>query len=278
MSFLQVIVFAIVQGITELFPVSSVAHGIFVPTLFHWKDILKDPNFLPFVVMLHLGTATALFLYFLKDWIHFFQSPFRPDRQEDRKTFFLVIVGTIPAGLLGLLLEKKLAGLFSSGKVAAFFLIVNAFVLLYGDSLRRRRKRARYSGHGLELHQLSYGRAVLVGMCQALALIPGFSRSGVTIVGALMNGLSYDAAARFTFLLATPLIGAAALKEVPKLFHGSHGLLSSAILGGVLAGIAAYLSTAFLMKWFKQHEVQAMKPFAYYCFIVGIGIFLFSSL
>jgi undecaprenyl-diphosphatase len=277
MSILQVIVFAIVQGITELFPVSSVAHGIFVPTLLHWKAVLEDENFLPFVVMLHLGTAIALFLYFFRDWMEFIQSPFRSDRSKERKTFFLVIAGTIPAGLLGLLLEKKLAHLFASGRSAAFFLILNAFVLLYGDQLRR--KIGRNSAvNGLDLHQLSYGKAFFVGMCQALALIPGFSRSGVTMVGGLMSGLRYEAAARFTFLLATPLIGAAALKEVPKLFHGDHSMLSSALLGGVLAGIAAYLSTTFLMKWFKTHEVQAMRPFAYYCLIVGLGVFLWSFL
>jgi len=275
MSIIQVIIFAIVQGITELFPVSSVAHGIFVPTILHWNTVLTNPAFLPFVVMLHLGTAVALFFYFLKDWVHFFRSPFRkdPGSSKDRKTFLLVIVATIPAGLVGLLLEHKLKDLFTSGRSAAIFLIVNAFVLFLGDRLRRNTRSDHLS---LDLHELSYGKAIFVGLCQCLALIPGFSRSGVSMVGGLMTGLKYEAAARFTFLLATPLIGGAALLEVPKLLKGDHHYLVMALLGGVISGIAAYLSTTFLMKWFKSHEVQALRPFGYYCLIAGILVLVLT--
>jgi len=266
MSTLQAIIFAMMQGISELFPISSLGHGVILPDLLHWHLNRQEPSFLSFMVVLHLGTATALLLYFRRDWINlisgFFHAKARPTNPESRLVLRL-IVGTVPAGLLGLLLEKKLRMLFGSTSLILGVLIVNGIILIAGDFLRRKRG-------GLNLDQLSYGGALKIGLVQALALIPGISRSGVTLIAGLHQGLDYAASARFSFLLATPIIGAAGLLEVPKLLHGHTQIsLSLALICGVVSGICAYLSTWGLMRYFNKHEVQALRPFGWYC--IGLG-------
>ncbi len=180
--------------------------------------------------------------------------------------FWLLVVATVPAGLLGLLLEKKLRLLFGDLTVVAVFLVINGFVLFAGDALKRR------AGASKPLETMGWGRALLIGLAQSLALIPGMSRSGVTLVAGLANGLDYGASARFSFLLATPIIGAAGLLEVPKLFRAHAHMQFGTVFGaGVVAGICAYLSTWVLMRYFNTHEVKALRPFGFYCVAVGVG-------
>jgi undecaprenyl-diphosphatase len=267
MSTLHAILFAIMQGISELFPISSLGHGVVLPDLLHWNLDRQDPSFLSFMVILHLGTAVALFLFFRKDWCEliggFLRAGGRPVNSESRLMWRL-IVGTVPAGLIGLLLEKKLRMLFGATDLVLAVMIVNGMILIAGDFLRKRID-------GLELDQLSYGSALKIGLVQALALIPGVSRSGVTLIAGLNAGLSYASAARFAFLLATPIIGAASLLEVPKLLHaGSQISLGLGLLCGLISGICAYLSTWILMRYFNKHEVQALRPFGWYC--IGLGL------
>jgi undecaprenyl-diphosphatase len=250
----QALILGLLQGATELFPVSSVGHGVLLPSLLHWTLDQSSPSFLPFLVVLHLGTALGLLLYFLGDWIEAFRH---------LRILWLLIVGTVPAGIIGLLLNRPLTALFASPLIAGVFLLVNGFVLYFGD-----RRRSSAGSH--TLGELKATQAFWVGIWQAAALIPGISRSGASLVAGLRQGLREDEAARFAFLLATPVIGGAGLLEVPKLLHShASGVLATAALGGVVAGLAAVASTAILMRYFKQREVQALRPFAIYCWIAG---------
>lgn len=269
MDFLQTFIFAMVQGITELFPVSSVAHGVITPYVFHWQlspDFLKE-HFLPYVVMLHLGTSIALFGFFWREWAEMVRSLFDRSRKESRRLLWMVIIGTIPAAVLGFALEKPLKEIFSSVTSAAIFLILNGFILFFGEKLRSRGDK--------EIGELTFGQATLIGFFQSLALVPGFSRSGASITAGFWMGLKHEAAARFSMLLATPIILGAAVLEVPKLMKtGSGGLLQMSLLGGVFSGIFAFIAVTILMKWFKKNEVTAMRPFAYYCWALGAVILI----
>ncbi len=271
MNALQAWVLAILQGVTELFPISSLGHSVIIPKLLHWHIDQGSVSFLPFLVVLHLGTALALLLYFWRDWFELLgsfvgQGPVER-RASNQKLLLLVVVATIPAGLIGLALQKPLTHLFGAPLVAATFLTVNGVVLLVGERLR---KKAGYK----EASELSWGEALIVGVSQSAALIPGISRSGSTMVAGLWMGLRHEEAARFSFLMATPIIGAAGLLEVPKLIkNGSQSSIGLVLSAGVLAGVAAFISVAFLMRYFHKRDFQALNPFAYYCMAAGVVTF-----
>ncbi|OYV29793.1 MAG: undecaprenyl-diphosphatase, partial [Thiomonas sp. 20-64-5] len=222
---LYLLAIAALQGVTELFPISSLGHSILVPALLHWPIDRTADWFLPFIVVLHLGTATALLIYFWRDWARLIGGWLRARGKAsnpDARLLWLIVVGTIPAGLLGLLLAHKIKALFGGFTFAAIALLLNGLLLLGGDYLKHRR--------GLvDLPKLGWSRAFLVGLAQALALIPGFSRSGATLVAGLGLGLNYADSAKFSFLLATPIIAAAGVLEVPKLLHAGvpHELLGT---------------------------------------------------
>lgn len=273
-SSLHLLLLAIVQGITELFPISSLGHSVLVPGLLHWPMQRNAPWFLPFLVVLHIGTATALLLYFWRDWTRLATGLWRAQgmpTNPDARLLWMLVVGTVPAGLIGLALQHQIARLFAAFQVAAFFLMVNGLMLLFGDWLKRRTPNG-------DLGTLTWRKAFVVGVAQCLALIPGMSRSGATLVAGLGAGLSYPSAARFSFLLATPIIAAAGALEVPKLFHDGMAmpnLTYEILLAGVLAGVLAWASTWFLMRWFKGHEFSALRPYAAYCLLLGaLALFL----
>jgi undecaprenyl-diphosphatase len=279
MTFLQAILFAIIQGVTELFPVSSLGHAVILPAVLGWHIDQDSPRFLPFLVVLHVGTATALLVYFWREWLGLVLAVLGRGGTTSRSIFehrhliILLVLGTLPAVVLGFVFEKWLRHLFGSPVAAAFFLILNGVVLFAGERLRRRANNAR---DRKSLGQASLGDAIIVGLCQTTAFFPGISRSGVTIVGGLLVGLRHEDAARFSFLLATPIILGAAVLEIPKLLHAPAGAGGAAISGGVLwvaglvAGITAYASTAFLMRYFRSREESpALDPFAYYCWLAG---------
>lgn len=263
----HLIVLAILQGITELFPVSSLGHAVLVPALLHWPMNRDAPWFLPFIVVLHLGTAAALLLFFWRDWRDILASLVRTrgrPTEPDARLFWLLVLGTVPAGLIGLALHHQIRLLFGTLTVAAVALAINGILLIAGDALRQRRPR-------YELERMNWRQSFLIGIAQALALIPGISRSGVTLIAGVGTGLDYAASARFSFLLATPIIGAAGLLEVPKLLHASvpHGLFMTIIGSGIVAGICAWLSTWFLMRYFRLREVTALRPFGVYCLLAA---------
>ncbi len=269
MTALQSIVIAILQGATELFPVSSLGHAVVLPALFKMGIDQRAHEFLPFLVMLHLGTATALLAFFWRDWwaITLGVLGIGEDVAEARRVFLLMVIATIPAVIVGFTLEKLVRGLFGSPLIAAAFLIVNGMVLLFGERLRAKGNRPVSSLTKLD--------ALTIGCFQCLALIPGISRSGVTIVGGLLRGIDHEGAAHFSFLIATPIILGATVLEVPKLLHESvaPGVFGLTAVAAVVAGITAYLSTWFLMRYFKNQDSWALAPFAYYCFLLGtVGI------
>jgi undecaprenyl-diphosphatase len=279
MTFLQAIIFAIVQGVTELFPVSSLGHAVILPAVLGWHIDQESPRFLPFLVVLHVGTAAALLVYFWRDWWSLLVAAFGRGSSssrtiaEHRHLIVLLVLGTLPAVVLGFVFEKWLRHLFGSPVAAAFFLILNGFVLFGGERLRRRANAAR---DRRRLTQASWGDAIFVGLCQTTAFFPGISRSGATIVGGLLVGLRHEDAARFSFLLATPIILGAAVLEIPKLLHapvetGAAGLSGGVLwIAGVVAGVTAFASTAFLMRYFRSREESAaLDPFAYYCWLAG---------
>lgn len=277
MDTIQALIIAILQGATELFPVSSLGHAVVLPAVLHWGINQRSPEFLPFLVMLHLGTATALLVYFWRDWWAILTGVLgiggEHQVKESRRVLMLVVIATIPAVILGFLLEKFVRGLFGSPVVAASFLIVNGLLLLFGERLRAR------GGSQRHLSTLTAMDALTIGCWQCTALFPGMSRSGATIVGGLLRGINHEGAAHFSFLIATPIIIGATVLEVPKLMH-EHvptGVLELSLIAAVVAGITAFLSTAFLMRYFRQHDAWALNPFAYYCLVVGavsLGVLL----
>ena len=270
---LYALALAVLQGVSELFPVSSLGHAVIVPSLFHWRIDQHSPAFLPFIVILHVGTAAALLLYFWRDWLFILEGltgiGARSSRSatEARRLLLLIVVATIPAVVLGFVLEKVVRGLFASPFVAALFLIVNGFVLLLGDRLRDR--GAADARH--RLNTLGWRGALAIGLWQCLAFIPGISRSGAAMVGGLVAGLHHSDAAHFSFLIATPIIAGAAVLEIPKLMAlPGHGLSTLVIVSGVVAGVTAFASVAFLMRYFRRHNFEdALVPFAVYCWVFG---------
>jgi len=266
MTDLQAIILAIVQGITELFPISSLAHAVLLPAVLGWKVDEGADGFLPFLVVMHLGTAVALLGYFWRTWLDFGTAIlFRrgPRAEGERRIFWRVVVTTIPAVIVGFFLEKELKRAFGAPVLAAGFLIANGVMLFAAERLKGRQDRP--------LALLRWIDALAIGLWQCLALIPGFSRSGATMAGGYLAGLNHEDAARFSFLTATPVILGAAVLEAPKLLKHHDKFSGVAIIAGVVAGITAFISVALLMRWFRQPEVKGFDPFAFYCAIAGAG-------
>jgi len=281
MTFAQALFMGLLQGASELFPVSSLGHAVLIPRLLHWSFKESDPSFLPFLVLLHLGTATALLVIYRAEWVKvvrgFFTAALRGEiRTDEERLAMLLLVGTIPAAVLGVFLENPIKRLFASPYEAAGFLVVNGALMLAFEILRRRAERiaaldsatrAEQEERFAQAERISFRAAALVGACQALAFLPGISRSGVTIGGGLLAGLRHQEAARFSFLLATPVILGAGLVEVPQLF--APGVPVGEYMGGaVLAGVAAYGSARFLLRYFRSGRLD---PYGWYCIAAGLG-------
>ena len=264
MTALQAIVMAVLQGVTELFPVSSLGHAVLLPRLLHWGVDEKAPDWLAYIVVMHLGTSIALFIFFWRDWLNFLLSIVNPSgagADAGRRTLFYVILATIPAVLVGFLFRKLLGDAFASPMIAAAFLVINGLILFFGD---------RIGDESIgTLKQLNWKGALAVGLAQCLALIPGISRSGTTIVAGVVAGLKHAEAARFSFLMGAPIILAANVFEAPKLLKEGATFGPMAVLSCLVAGVVAYLSLAFLMRYLHRHEFEAMTPFAYYCWAAG---------
>jgi undecaprenyl-diphosphatase len=274
-SYLQALALGLLQGVSELFPVSSLGHSVILPRLLGWDIHQNDDYFVTFLVATHLATALVLLGFFRRDWWRIACGLGRSLRDReiapddaDAKLGWLLVVGTVPAGLLGLLLEHSLRDLFASAQSAAFFLMLNGIMLFGAERLRRRAPVPEHGDpDGRIARRLSFRDAVAVGAAQAIALIPGFSRSGATMGGGLLVGLSNEDAARFAFLLATPIIGAAAALKLPELLGSQgDGVRGPALVGALGAGVSAYFAVRFLMRFF---ETNRLTPFAVYCVVAG---------
>src|SRR5277367_3086017 len=273
MSALHAFALAILQGVTELFPISSLGHAVIVPSLLGWPINQRSPEFLPFIVVLHVGTATALLLYFWRDWLAIALGILGrgPGAADAWRAFGLIVVATLPAVIIGFVFEKLVRDLFATPLVAALFLIANGFLLLIGDWLRTRSETRFVRERRVTV--LGWRGALVVGIWQCAAFFPGLSRSGAAMVGGLVSGLHHAEAAHFSFLIATPIIFGAAVLEVPKLLAlPGHGISLLAIAAGVVSGVTAYDSIAFLMHYFRRHDFDdALVPFAIYCWVAGAG-------
>lgn len=303
LSYLQAVVIGALQGVTELFPVSSLGHSVLVPALIggSWKHLVTETStgdsgaspYLAFVVALHVATAIALLVFYRRDWVRIigaFVRTLRTRRIETstERLAWLIVVATIPVGITGLALEHLFRTLFAKPLFAAVFLTVNGLILLAGERLRRTAEQhaaagrtatpdtpnsAPAPGTGLAVAQtrrldtLAYRDAAVIGVFQTLALLAGISRSGVTMVAGLLRGLDHEDAAKFSFLLATPVILAAGVLKLPTLAGpAGAGIHGQVVVGAVVAGIAAYLSVRFLTRWFTT---RTLTPFAIYCLVAG---------
>jgi undecaprenyl-diphosphatase len=277
LSHFQAALLGVLQGVSELFPISSLGHSVILPALLGWPIDQNADYFLTFVVATHFATALALFVVYWNDWVHIISGlieslwarEFRPTN-PDAKLGLLLIIGTVPAGLTGLVFQKQVQRLFISPASAALFLTLNGGLLYLAELLRRTARR----GEDLEgidrriAARMSLWQSAKVGIAQVLALLPGFSRTGSTIAGGLLIGFSHEEALRFSFLLATPIIGAAALLKLPVLFHsGSVLAIENALLGGVCAAAASFVSVKILTRYFRTN---ILTPFAIYCAAVGL--------
>jgi len=278
LTYIQAIILGILQGVSELFPISSLGHSVVLPSLAGWEINTRDPFFLTFLVATHLATAIVLLGFYWRDWIKIIAGIFRALRIREisgddtyAKLGWLLIVSTIPAGILGLLFEDQIRMIFISPRSAALFLALNGILLFVAERLRRRAIANVDSNPDAHIAKLSWREGILVGALQALALIPGFSRTGASLASGLYVGLSHEDALRFSFLLATPIIGAAAALKIPELLaSGNAHMINIALLGAVFAGIFAYLSVTFLSRYFHT-ERHTLIPFAMYCLIIGIA-------
>ena len=267
MSVLQALIMAVLQGVTELFPVSSLAHGVITPALLGWQIDQKAADFLPFLVALHIGTALAALGFFWREWLAMALAVLGRGGIEvvarERRMLLLVVVATVPAVVLALAFEKTIRGFFGTPVLAAGFLVVNGFLLFIGERRRRR-------GGERELSALTWVDALVIGLAQSAALVPGISRSGATMVAGLMRGLHHEAAARFSFLIATPIILGAGVHELPKLAHaGATTDAGLAVLAGLVSGVTAWAAIWGLMRYFKGNDIKALDPFAWYCWLAG---------
>jgi undecaprenyl-diphosphatase len=334
MSYLQAIVIAVVQGVTELFPVSSLGHSVLVPAWIggNWQTLVTQsaqPNsessfYLAYIVALHVATALALLWFFRADWIRIVAGFVRSLRRSinerqfsalgsDERLAWLIVLATIPVGLTGLLFEHTFRTVFAKPAAASVFLFINGLILFAGERFRRRgelvpeqagaRPPARRPIAGgspdadgepdpgvlhagargsrsldelasayqsdLRISRIGYRDGVFVGSLQILALFAGISRSGVTIVGGLWRGLNHEDAARFAFLLATPIILAAGVLKLPSLAgHAGAHIHGQVAVGFIITGVTAYVSVRYLVRYF---QTRTLTPFAIYCLAVGLA-------
>jgi undecaprenyl-diphosphatase len=276
-SYFQAVILGLTQGIAEPFPISSLGHAVILPGLAGWHIHQNDKFFLTFLIATHLATAIVLLLFFLKDWVRIVKGLWRSlamreirADDSDARLGWLLVAGTIPVGVIGLLLQEPLRKLFASPALAAAFLIVNGSALLLFERLRKRPPRpGDFQGDvDARLAKLSWRQAIAVGTSQAAALIPGISRSGFTMGGGLLAGLSNEDAARFGFLLATPVIFAAAALKLPELFGSQgNGVRGPALVAGLCAAATTFFAVKFLLRYFQTNR---LSPFGFYC--IGLGV------
>ncbi|MBA3789331.1 undecaprenyl-diphosphate phosphatase [Patescibacteria group bacterium] len=275
-TYVQAILLGLLQGVTELFPVSSLGHSVLLPALLHWPLDEHAPFFLIFLIATHFATALVLLGFFFKDWLRIIQGFFcsliqRRIAEDDvyARLAWLIIIATIPAGIIGILFQESIQNLFATPLFVAYILILNGVLLYSIEILKKHRQRLHntLAAGDLAISRMPWLAAFGTGIAQALALLPGFSRTGAALGGGLLAGLDHESAARFSFLLATPIILAAAVLKLPELFTTKGYPVGEIAVGALAAGIAAFISISFLTRYFKTNT---LRPFALYCVLAGI--------
>jgi undecaprenyl-diphosphatase len=279
------VILGLTQGIAEPFPISSLGHGVVLPRLAGWHIHQNDKFFLTFLIATHLATALVLLGLFFGDWVRIVKGLWRSlslreirSDDVDARLGWLLVAGTIPVGIIGLLLETPIRKLFASATTAATFLIVNGVALLIFERLRRRPPRPgeNLGDSDTRIAKLTWRQAIGVGTSQAAALVPGISRSGFTMGGGLLVGLTNEDAARYSFLLATPVIFAAAALKLPELLgKEGNGVRGPALVAGLCAAVTTFFAVKFLLRYF---ETNRLTPFGIYCTCLGVGCLLVFAL
>ncbi len=286
-TYFQAIVIGLLQGLTELFPISSLGHSVVVPWVLGWNTILKSQStgesfFLSFLVALHVATATALFIFYRHTWVRIIKGFFssvskRRIDSPDARLAWLLLAATIPAGLIGLIFEHHLRTQFAKPLSAIIFLFINGCILLIGDHYLKQKEGSNYSLESTTKNisgKLTLTRAGFIGVAQIGALFAGISRSGITMVSGLYSGLNHEDAARFSFLLATPIIAGAGLYKLPDFFGNlDAGVRNQILAGAIAAGVAAYFSVRYLDKYFRD---KTLRPFGLYCIGISLALFAFG--
>ena len=252
MSTLQAAILGLVQGLGEFLPISSSAHLVLIPWLFKWND----PG-LTFDIALHIGTLIAVAIYFWKDWLRLITKGLTDVRSREGQLFWYIVAATIPGALVGFLLEKKAETIFREPVLIATMLILLGIILYWVD---------RKSVKNIEMNSITFKISLLIGLSQAFAIIPGVSRSGITMTMGLFMGLTREGAARFSFLLAAPIIFGAALVKVPFLISNPSVININFIIGILISFIVGILSIGFLLRYIQTRN---FLPFAWYRFILG---------
>ncbi len=288
----QAIVLGVLQGVTELFPISSLGHTVIFPNLFGWDNIVRwqsqpESPWLAFVVMLHVGSAVGLLIYFWRTWVEVVVAFFHTLRKRKVETSterlaWLIIVATIPVGILGVLLEHTVRVALAKPFAASCFLVVNGVILLAAERLRRRQEvRALAAREGMKrdggrrLETLEYREAGVVGLAQSTALIAGISRDGMAMSTGLVRGLDNEDAARFAFLLATPPILLAGVYKFGDLTGPlGAGIRGQAVVAAITAAITAVFTVHFLMRYFKT---RTLTPFGIYCIVFGLAMVIYNA-
>jgi undecaprenyl-diphosphatase len=274
-SILQAIILGLLQGAAELFPISSLGHGVILPRLLGWNIRENDNGFLVFLIATHLATAIVLIFFYRKTWAKIIKGILRSLKQreispddKDAKLGWLLVAGTIPAGLIGVLFQDQLRLIFVTASSAALFLILNGFVLLGAEYIKRRRNdQAVNTAPHEHLADVTWAQSIKIGVAQTIALIPGFSRSGAAMSGGLLSGLNHEDAANYAFLLATPIILAAAVLKLPELVSPqNHALILPSVIGGLCAALTAFIAVKYLTRYFEKYS---LKPFGVYCIVFG---------
>jgi undecaprenyl-diphosphatase len=292
LTYFEAIVIGIFQGVTELFPISSLGHTVLIPQLFGWHDIVKSESasesfYLAFIVGLHVANALALLVFFWEDWARIVRGFFttlrtRRIQTSTERLAWLIIIASIPAGIAGLALEHRLRTLLAKPTAAAVFLMINGLILFAGERVRRRsavRELAAREGTTPEgsrrLDTLQYREAGVIGIAQSFALIAGLSRDGIAMVAGLVRGLDNEDAARFAFLLATPIILAAGIYKIPDLLGSNgNGVRGQVLVASIVTFFVSLLTVRYLMRYFKTRN---LIPFAIYCLIFGAFMVVFIA-
>jgi undecaprenyl-diphosphatase len=260
LSTLQAAILGLVQGLGEFLPISSSAHLVLIPWLFKWND----PG-LTFDIALHFGTLIAVAIYFWKDWLILVKKGLTDFRSTEGRLFWYLVAATIPGALVGFLLEKKAETIFREPVIIATMLILLGVVLYWAD---------RKSAKNIEMNRITFKTSIFIGLSQALAIIPGVSRSGITMTMGLLLGLTREGAAKFSFLLSAPIILGASMVKLPHLISNPSEITIHFIIGMLVSFVTGFISIGFLLRYV---QTKNFLPFAWYRFILGslvIVIFL----